>query len=483
MREWQVATLTAGSTMLTEAEITDLRASLQGELILPEDPTYEAARRVWNANIDKQPALIARCGGVTDVRQAVNFARSHHLLVSVRGGGHSFPGTCIAANGLVIDLTDMHSVRVDPVRRTVRAEGGTKWGDFDRETQAFGLATTGGTNYDTGIGGLTLGGGMGWLGGKHGLACDNLLAVDIVTADGQLRTASTAENADLFWAVRGGGGNFGVVTSFEYQLYPVDDLLAGLILYPLAQAKDVLRFYHEYASSAPDALNTACGLLNLPDGTPAVAIGVCYNGALTEGEKAMRPFGALGTPLDDHIAPMPYLAVQHLLDNATPEGNQYYEKGHFMQDIPAGAIEVMIEYFRKAPSPLSVPVFQQLGNAANRVAPDATAFGHRDARYNLILLTDWTAPRDTEVNVTWTRELWEALRPYATGGVYVNNIGQEADGDGALFRAAYGVNYQRLAAIKCTYDAANLFRHNQNIKPARAPLGEGGEATHKGGMR
>lgn len=466
MREWQVATLTAGSTVLTETEITDFRASLRGELILPEDPTYDAARRIWNANIDKQPALIARCVGVTDVRQAVNFARSHHLLVSVRGGGHSFPGTCVAANGLVIDLTHMHSVRVDPVRRTVRAEGGTKWGDFDRETQAFGLGTTGGTNYDTGIGGLTLGGGMGWLGGKHGLACDNLLSVDIVTADGQLRTASTAENADLFWALRGGGGNFGVVTSFEYQLYPVGDLLAGLILYPFAQAKDVLQFYHEYASSEPDELNTACGLLNLPDGTPAVAIGVCYNGALTEGEKAMRPLRALGTPLDDHIAPMPYLAVQHLLDNATPEGNQYYEKSHFMRDIPDGAIDVMIEHFRKAPSPLSVPVFQQLGNAANRVAPDATAFGHRDARYNLILLTDWTTPRDTEVNVTWTRELWEALRPYATGGVYVNNIGQEADGDGALFRAAYGVNYQRLAAIKHTYDPANLFRHNQNIKPA-----------------
>jgi FAD/FMN-containing dehydrogenase len=307
---------------------------------------------------------------------------------------------------------------------------------------------------------------MGWLGGKHGLACDNLLSVDIVTADGQLRTASADEHADLFWAVRGGGGNFGVVTSFEYQLYPVGTLLAGLILYPFAQAKDVLRFYHEYASRAPEAVNTACGLLNLPDGTPAVAIGVCYNGAVTDGEQALRPLRTLGTPLDDHIAPMSYLAVQHLLDNATPEGNQYYEKSHFMRDIPAGAIEVLLEYFPTAPSTLSVPVFQQLGYAANRVAPDATAFGHRDALYNLILLTDWTAPRDTAVNVAWTRALWEALRPYATGGVYVNNIGQEADGDGALFHAAYGDNYPRLAAIKRTYDPANLFRHNQNITPA-----------------
>jgi FAD/FMN-containing dehydrogenase len=234
----------------------------------------------------------------------------------------------------------------------------------------------------------------------------------------------------------------------------------------LTQAKDVLRFYHEYASSAPDTVNTACGLLNLADGTPAVAIGVCYNGAVTDGEKAIRPLRALGTPLDDHIAPMSYLAVQHLLDNATPEGNQYYEKSHFMRDVPDGAIEVLLEYFHHAPSSLSVPVFQQLGNAANRVAHDATAFGHRAARYNLILLADWTAPHETAVNVAWTRELWEALQPYATGGVYVNNIGQEADGDGALFRAAYGSNYPRLAALKRTYDPANLFRHNQNITPA-----------------
>lgn len=465
MREWQVATITGGNAVLSETEVTEFRASLRGELLLPGDPPYDAARRIWNANIDKQPALIARCVGVADVRQAVDFARSHHLLVSVRGGGHSFPGTCVAANGLVIDLSQMHSVRVDPVRRTARAEGGTKWGDFDRETQVFGLASTGGTNYDTGIAGLTLGGGIGWLGGKHGLACDNLLSVDIVTADGQLRTASAEENADLFWAVRGGGGNFGVVTSFEYQLYPVGDLLAGLIFYPYTQAKDLLRFYHEYASSIPDEVNTASALLNLPDGTPAVAIAVCYNGPLSAGEKAIRPLRALGTPLDDQIVPMPYVAVQHMVDNATPEGNQYYEKTHLMRDIPLGAIEVLLEHFHTAPSPLSLPLFQQLGNAANRVAPGATAFGHRDARYNLVLIADWTDPRATEVNVTWTRELWEALRPYATGGVYVNNIGREADGDGALIRAAYGANYERLAALKHTYDPANLFRHNQNIKP------------------
>jgi FAD/FMN-containing dehydrogenase len=451
---------------LSETDVTEFQAALRGELLLPGAPSYDAARRIWNANIDKQPALIARCVGVADVRQVVDFARDHHLLMSVRGGGHSFPGTCVAQNGLVLDLSHMHSVRVDPVRCTSRAEGGTKWGHFDRETQAFGLASTGGTDSDTGIAGLTLGGGIGWLGGKHGLACDNLLSVDIVTADGQLRTASAAENADLFWAVRGGGGNFGVVTSFEYQLHPVSDLLAGLMLYPLAQARDVLRFYYDYTSSVPDEMTTAAALLNLPDGTPVAAIGVCYTGALSAGEKAVRPLRQFGTPLADHIAPMSYHAVQHLFDNSFPKGHQYYEKSHMLREFPDGAIDVLIEHFQNAPSPLSLPAFQQLGNAANRVAPDATAFGHRDARCNLVLVAAWTARRDTEVNVAWTRELWQALRPYATGGVYVNNIGREADGDGVLIQAAYGANYARLAAVKQTYDPTNLFRHNQNITPA-----------------
>jgi FAD/FMN-containing dehydrogenase len=466
MAQHQVASLAGGSTSLSESQINEFRDSLRGTLILPADATYDAARSIWNTNIDKRPALIARCVGVADVINAVNFARSNDLLVSVRGGGHSFPGTCVAENGLVIDQTEMNSVRVDPKRRTVRAEGGTKWGDFDRETQAFGLATIGGTNYDTGIGGLTLGGGMGWLGGKYGLACDNVISVDVVTADGQLRSASADENTDLFWALRGGGGNFGVVTSFEYQLYPVGELLAGLILYPLVKAKDVLRAYHDYASNVPDELNTACGLLNLPDGTGVAAIGVCYNGDLATGEKAIQPLKDLSTPLADHIGVMSYLQVQHMIDDATPEGNQYYEKSHYMIDMPDTAIDVIIEHFQNAPSALSAPFFQQLGNAANRVAPDATAFGHRDARYNLLLIADWITSDQTEANVAWTRELWEALQPFSTGGVYLNNIGREADGDAELIRAAFGPNYQRLADVKKTYDPSNLFRHNQNIKPA-----------------
>lgn len=461
------ATTTAGANWaVPEAAISEFKASLGGDLVLPADASYDEARKAWNANVDKHPALIARCSGVADVINSVNFARDNNLLVSIRGGGHSFPGTCIAEGGLVIDLSRMNGVRVDPARRTARAEGGAKWGQFDRETQAFGLAATGGTNYDTGIAGLTLGGGMGWLGGKHGLACDNLISVDVVTADGKLITASATENPDLFWAVRGGGGNFGVVTSFEYQLYPVGPLLAGLVFYPFDKAKDVLKFYHEFASTAPDELNTAGALLHLPDGVPAAAIGVCYNGPIAEGEKAIQSLRQIATPLVEQIGPLPYVQVQHMVDAATPEGNQYYEKAHYFRDISDEAIEVLIEYFKNVPSPLSLPFFQQLGQAANRVSPVDTAFSHRDARYNLILIADWVDPGESEIHVKWTRDLWNALQPYATGGVYVNNIGREADGDGDLIRAAYGPNYPRLAEIKNKYDPANFFRHNQNIKPA-----------------
>jgi FAD/FMN-containing dehydrogenase len=359
----------------------------------------------------------------------------------------------------------MNSVRVDPVRRTARAEGGTKWGQFDRETQAFGLASTGGTNYDTGIGGLTLGGGMGWLGGKHGLALDNLISVDIITADGQLRIASATENPDLFWAVRGGGGNFGVVTSFEYQLNPVGPLLVGLVIFPLDQAREILRFYHEFASSIPDEVNTASGLATLEDGTPAVAIVACYNGPLDEGEKVLEPLRKLGQPIMAQFGPMPYVQVQHMLDAFTPEGNQYYEKAHFIEDITDGAIDALVESYRNTSSPGNLLIFQQQGNAVNRVPQDATAYSHRGARYNLILISSWADPGESEIHFRWTRDLWEELAPYSTGGVYVNNVGSEADDGATMIRSAYGANYPRLAQVKTKYDPTNFFRHNQNIKP------------------
>ena len=465
MVDLRVATLTGPEITLPEPVVEEFQKSLRGELIRPGDGGYNEARKIWNANIDKHPALIARCIGAADVINAVNFARDNHLLVSVRGGGHNFPGTCVADGGLVIDLTNMNSVRVNPVRRTARAEGGTKWGQFDRETQAFGLACTGGTNYDTGIAGLTMGGGQGWLGGKYGLALDNLISVDIVTADGQLRIASATENPDLFWAVRGGGGNFGVVTSFEYQLHPVGPLPVGVVIFPLDRAREVLQFYNEFASSIPDELNTASGLATLEDGTPAVAIVACYNGPLEEGEKVLEPLRQIGQPIMAQFDSMPYVQVQHLLDPFVPEGHQYYEKGHFITDIRDGAIDALIESYRTTSSPGNLLVFQQQGNAANRVSQDATAYSHRDARYNLILIARWSDPGESEIHFKWTRDLWEKLVPYSTGGVYVNNVGSEADDGATMIRSAYGANYQRLAAIKQKYDPTNLFRHNQNIRP------------------
>ena len=465
MVDLRVATLTGPEITLPEPVVEEFQKSLRGELIRPGDGGYNEARKIWNANIDKHPALIARCMGAADVINAVNFARDNHLLVSVRGGGHNFPGTCVADGGLVIDLTNMNSVRVNPVRRTARAEGGTKWGQFDRETQAFGLACTGGTNYDTGIAGLTMGGGQGWLGGKYGLALDNLISVDIVTADGQLHVASATENPDLFWAVRGGGGNFGVVTSFEYQLHPVGPLPVGVVIFPLDRAREVLQFYNEFASSIPDELNTASGLATLEDGTPAVAIVACYNGPLEEGEKVLEPLRQIGQPIMAQFDSMPYVQVQHLLDPFVPEGHQYYEKGHFITDIRDGAIDALIESYRTTSSPGNLLVFQQQGNAANRVSQDATAYSHRDARYNLILIARWSDPGESEIHFKWTRDLWEKLVPYSTGGVYVNNVGSEADDGATMIRSAYGANYQRLAAIKQKYDPTNLFRHNQNIRP------------------
>src|SRR5918999_1141711 len=435
MVDLRVATLTGPEITLPEPVVEEFQKSLRGELIRPGDGGYNEARKIWNANIDKHPALIARCMGAADVINAVNFARDNHLLVSVRGGGHNFPGTCVADGGLVIDLSNRNSVRVNPVRRTARAEGGTKWGQFDRETQAFGLACTGGTNYDT------------------------------VTADGQLRVASATENPDLFWAVRGGGGNFGVVTSFEYQLHPVGPLLVGVVIFPLDRAREVLQFYNEFASSIPDELNTASGLATLEDGTPAVAIVACYNGPLEEGEKVLEPLRQIGQPIMAQFDSMPYVQVQHLLDPFVPEGHQYYEKGHFITDIRDGAIDALIESYRTTSSPGNLLVFQQQGNAANRVSQDATAYSHRDARYNLILIARWSDPGESEIHFKWTRDLWEKLVPYSTGGVYVNNVGSEADDGATMIRSAYGANYQRLAAIKQKYDPTNLFRHNQNIRP------------------
>ena len=461
----RVATTTNGTITLNDGDFEDFRASLRGNLLLEDDEGYEEARKVWNGMVDKRPAAIARCRGVADVINSVNFARTNNLLLSVRCGGHNFPGNSVCDGGLTIDLSLMKSIRVDPAHNTVRAEGGVKWGEFDHETQALGLATPGGTDPDTGIGGLTLGGGMGWLSGKHGLSCDNLVSVDLVTAQGQLLTANAKANPDLFWAVRGGGGNFGVVTSFEYQLHNVGPtVLAGFAYYPFEKVGEFLRFYSDYSSNIPDEMNTIGILGTSPEGTPRGAIAVCYHGPVEEGIQALRPMREFGPPLADNIRPMTYVEAQGMIAPLTPAGRHYYIKAHFMTEIPDDAIDTIISQFKRVTSPHSVMMFQQLGNASNRVASKDTAFSYRNARYSWAAESAWEDPGESEIHIKWARDFSEAMQPF-TFGSYVNQVGTEAEEGAAEIQSAYGDNYERLAALKMKYDPTNLFSHNQNIRP------------------
>ncbi len=465
MKDLRVATTTGADAVLEEAAVEEFKAGLRGELLRPGDGGYEDARTIWNAMIDKRPALIARCAGAADVIHCVNFARTNKLLVAVRGGGHDVAGNAVCDGGLVIDLSRMKGIRVDPTRRTVRAEPGLTWGEFDQETQAFGLATTGGFVPTTGIAGLTLGGGLGYLMRGFGLACDNLLSVDIVTADGQLLTASTTENEDLFWGVRGGGGNFGIVTSFEYELHPVGPMvLGGLILHPLPRAKEVTQFYREFTSTSPDELTTYLGFVTSPDGHPAVAFIICYSGPVEEGEEVIRPLREFGPPAADMAGPMPYTAVQALGAPLAPYGRWNYWKSNFLQELSDEAIDTMIDQFSAVPSPFSAAALEQLGGAVSRVGENETAFGERGAHYSLIIHSQWADPAETERNIQWARNFWEAMQPFARDAVYVNYIdrGEEAD----RIRAAYGAEkYERLVALKNKYDPMNLFRLNKNIEP------------------
>jgi hypothetical protein len=454
-------------TALEEATVQQLRASLRGELLRPGEDGYDEARKIWNGMIDRRPALIARCTGVADVIHCVNFARAHNLLVAVRGGGHNIAGNAVCDGGLMIDLSRMKGMRVDPVRRTARAEPGLTWGEFDHETQAFGLATTGGQISTTGIAGLTLGGGWGYLARQYGLACDNLLSVDLVTANGQLLTASATENAELFWGVRGGGGNFGIVTSFEYQLYPVGPVLAGFVIHPFDKAKEVLKFYREFASSAPDELASAVVLITLPEGTPVAAIVVCYNGPIEEGERVLKPLRAFGSPLADQIVPISYTAAQKLVDTFYPPRLQNYWKASFLKAISDAAIDTIVAYCTNRPSPICHGLIEHmLGGMASRIDREATAFNHRDMQYSFMSLGVCTDPAEAERCVRWAREFWEAMQPCLTSSVYVNYLGQEADEGAERIKAAYGTEkYRRLVALKNKYDPTNLFRLNQNIKP------------------
>jgi hypothetical protein len=463
MSDLQATTITAGHIVLEEAAVRELKASLRGELLRSADEGYDAARRVWNGMIDKRPALIARCAGAADVIQCVRFARERDLLVSIRGGGHNVGGNAVCDGGLMIDLSPMKSIRVDPVAQLVRAEPGVLWGEFDRETQAFGLATTGGMISTTGIAGLTLGGGEGWLASKYGFAVDNLLSADIVTADGALLTATATRNEDLFWALRGAGHNFGVVTSFEYRLHRVGPVLGGMVLHPFQRATDVLRFYRDFTTTLPDEVTTAAGILTGPDGNRVVAMIACFTGALDQGERVLAPLRHFGPPVADTIGACPYTAMQTILDGGFPPGRLNYWKASLTSRLSDEMIGAIVDSGGRMPSPLSAIVIIDLHGAPQRVGKTATAYYHRDLQYDIVIAANWTDPADSERNVRWTRELFQALRPYTPRGVYVNTL--DHDEGVERIKDAYDENYQRLVTLKSKYDATNFFRLNQNIKP------------------
>jgi FAD/FMN-containing dehydrogenase len=451
---------------MNSQSLTQFRAAHRGDVITPDDTRYEQARRVWNAMIDKRPALIARPRTADDVIEAIRFARTHNLPVAVRGGAHSIAGRSTCDDGIVIDFCDMKNVRVDPQAKTAVAEAGAKWQDLDRETQAHGLATTGGTVGDTGIAGLTLGGGFGWLEGRFGMTVDNLLGAEVVLANGELVRASATEHPDLFWALRGGGGNFGIVTSFTYQLHQVGPLvIGGLVIHPFARATEVLTFYNEFMRTAPDELVAAAVLMTAPDGNKACAIAVCYSGDVSTGEAVVAPLKAFGPPIMDVIGPMPYTAQQGLLEQAMPPNLLNYWKAEFVRELSPDVIATAVDAFASVPSPISSFLFFPIRGAASRVPVDATAFPHRSG-FHTGIYSLWTDPGKNDINIAWVRQTWSALQPFIAGGVYVNELGDDEGVDRVLL--AYGGNFARLARIKATYDPQNVFCLNANIAPGAA---------------
>lgn len=463
-----------GSTaVLDNIAVDRLRAGFAGQLVGPDSPDYDQARQVWNAMIDRRPALIARCSGAGDVVAAVRFAREHGLLVSVRGAGHNITGNAVCDGGLVIDLSPMRSVQVDPAARTARVGAGATLGDFDRAAQAHGLATPLGINSTTGVAGLTLGGGFGWLSRKYGLTVDNLLSADVVTAAGDTVRASAKENPDLFWGIRGGGGNFGVVTSFEFRLHPVGpEVLCGLVVHPLKAAGDVMRRSRDLLTTGSDELvcwfvmRKAPPLPFLPQewhGREILAMALCYAGKADDGARAAAPLRALGRPIADVVAPQPYAGWQTAFDPLLAPGMRNYWKSHDFRGVSDSLIDVLVGAAEQLPDPQCEVFLGQLGGAVGRVAPDATAYAHRDAEFVMNVHARWADRAMDAACIGWARKLFEAAAPFATGGVYVNFMTQD---EGDRVQAAYGANYARLAALKSRYDPTNMFRLNQNIRPA-----------------
>jgi FAD/FMN-containing dehydrogenase len=446
---------------LNESSIEKLRAAFRGEIIRPADAEYDAARAIWNAGAAKRPAVIARCTGVADVATAVAFGHDHDLLTAIRGGGHNVGGRALCENGLVIDLTRMRSVFVDPAACTVRVGGGARLGDVDHDTHMFGLAVPLGINSRTGVGGLTLGGGVGWLIRKYGMSIDNLLSCQVVMADGHPVTANAQENADLFWGLRGGGGNFGVVTSFEFRAHPVHTVIGGMLVHPRTAAPDLLRFFRDFMLTAPDELTAYAALMHTPDGAPVVAVLPCYCGDLAEGQRVLAPLRSFGSPAMDAVQPMPFPVQQSLLDAAFPDGNHNYWKSSMHRELSDEAIRTIVDQASGMTSPMSAVVVEYYGGAAGRVGSTETAFPHRQVPWDVIAVAHWIEAEETPKHRAWARGVVEALAPQATGGHILAAL--DAD-EGA--NSAFGSNLERLAAIKKQYDPTNFFRVNQNIKPA-----------------
>jgi FAD/FMN-containing dehydrogenase len=469
---------TSQGTPLQATAFDQLGASFRGQLLLPTSPGYDTARKIWNGAIDRRPACIARCTGVSDVVAAVRFARDHDLEIAVRGGGHNVGGTAVCDDGIVIDLSAMRAVWVDPATRIALVQGGALWGDVDHETQAHGLATTGGIIGHTGVAGLTLGGGIGFLMRKHGLTVDNLLAAEVVTAEGDIVRASADDHPDLFWALRGGGGNFGVVTSFRFSLHPVGPaVMAGPVFWAADDTADVLRFYRDFAAEAPDELGTVVRLGTVPPlrvipedlhWRPAIAVACCYAGAVEDGEREVRALRRFGTPLVDLLAPSPYAAFQGGLDDTVLHGWHYYWKATNLAGLSDDAIAVIADHAYAAGSPRSYAAMFHMGGAVARVPHDATAYAHRGVAHNIIIDAVWPPDEPSEhaaAETAWARRFLGALQQHSAGGVYVNFL--DSDDDAGRIRDAYGDRiYRRLAEVKATYDPDNAFHHNKNVQPA-----------------
>jgi FAD binding domain/Berberine and berberine like len=459
-------------SVLGAATVQELREQVRGEVLVPGDAGYDDARAIWNAMIDRRPALILRCAGVADVMLGVQFARSQGIELAVRGGGHSLPGFSSVDGGMVVDLSAMKGIRVDPDRRRATVQGGATWGDLDHETQAFGLATTGGLISTTGVAGLTLGGGIGWLMRRLGLACDNLVGADVVTADGRLVRADAEENPDLLWALRGGGGNFGVVVSFDFAVHPVGPtILGGPVFFPGDQAAEVARRYAEYTADLPDEMTTLIDLMSAPPlpaiqsewhGQLAVGAVACYAGPPEEGEKAAAGLRELGTPILEHVGPVPYTMLQSLLDPLFGPGARNYFRSGYVSEISEGLIEQLVAFHQTKPSPASEIHVQHLGGAIAGVRNDATAFASRDAGFVVNIVGRWQDADQDDRVIGWARDLYSAIESFTSGGTYVNFI---SSGDDRVTEAYPNATLERLAEVKRTWDPTNLFRLNQNIEP------------------